>query len=328
MKKVLLVLAAVAFLSTNIFAQSAEAVIFSQDGERFWVVIDGILQNEEPQPRVEITGLTKNMYRVKIIFEIEDIPDIDKTISTRDVDENLVNASYRIFKRRKGYAMWPHSFEEVDMDQGSGESVSLQTEGPTVSPGTKPKPPVTEEPEEPTTQQPTVVGNESITITMPDGTTITFAPGTVIDSQYVDYIEEEHFTEVEIVQPGFPETTPIQTEPEPEPDPVYEMPGYNGPVGCAWPMDDSAFNRALESIENQSFESDMFDVAKQVTSNNCLLVSQVVEIIDLFGFEDTRLDFAKFAYDYTYDIGNYYQVNDSFSFSSSTRELNQYINSR
>jgi hypothetical protein len=40
------------------------------------------------------------------------------------------------------------------------------------------------------------------------------------------------------------------------------------------------------------------------------------------------LDFAKFAYDHTYDIGNYYKVNDVFSFESSVDELDQYIRSR
>ncbi len=320
MKKTLFFLIAVALFSTKVMAQSAEVVIFSEDGERFWVVIEGVLQNEEPQPRVKIEGLTKDYYRVKIIFEIEEIPDINKNITTRDVDDNLINTSYRIFKRKKGYAMWPHSFEEVDTSQPAEETITLQTEGPT-----KPKPPTEQKPSEPIAEHTEVVSTQSITITMPDGTTVTFAPGTVIDSQYVEYIEEDYH---EIVMPVEEETKPIYTEPEPEPDPVYSLPGYNGPVGCSWPMDDSAFNRAKNSIENQSFESDMLTVAKQVASNNCLLVNQVIEIIELFGFEDSRLDFAKYAYDYTYDIGNYYQVNDAFSFSSSTNELNDYINRR
>jgi hypothetical protein len=46
----------------------------------------------------------------------------------------------------------------------------------------------------------------------------------------------------------------------------------------------------------------------------------------LFSFEGTRLDFAKFAYGRTYDIGNYYMVNDAFTFETSIDELNDYIN--
>jgi hypothetical protein len=45
----------------------------------------------------------------------------------------------------------------------------------------------------------------------------------------------------------------------------------------------------------------------------------------LFTFENNRLDFAKFAYAYTFDTGNYYLVNDAFTFETSIDELNAYI---
>ena len=48
----------------------------------------------------------------------------------------------------------------------------------------------------------------------------------------------------------------------------------------------------------------------------------------LFTFEDNRLQFAKFAYERTYDVGNYYKVNNAFTFENSMDELNEYIDSR
>ena len=48
----------------------------------------------------------------------------------------------------------------------------------------------------------------------------------------------------------------------------------------------------------------------------------------LFSFEDSKLDFAKYCYGYTYDLGNYYMVNDAFDFESTIEELNNYINQR
>ena len=63
-------------------------------------------------------------------------------------------------------------------------------------------------------------------------------------------------------------------------------------------------------------------------NNSCLLSAQVKEIMLMFNFEETRLDFAKFAYGRTYDIGNYFVVNDAFTFESSIDELGDYINSR
>ena len=38
-------------------------------------------------------------------------------------------------------------------------------------------------------------------------------------------------------------------------------------------------------------------------------------------------DFAKYAYGYTFDLGNYYKLNDAFTFESSISELNNYVNS-
>ena len=320
MRNSILLFALITLFSVNLTAQNqtAEVVIFSQDGERFWVVIDGILQNEEPQPRVQVAGLSKPAYRVKIIFENEDIPDIDRSITTRDVDDRLINTTYRIFERRRGYTMWPHSFEEVPPAQSGQQTITLQTEGSSDRPQ-RPKPP-TETTTEPTVEQ-TIELSESITIRLPDGTVVTYSPGAIIDS---GLLEHQISQEVTIVEHK-PMPRPV---PEPEPEPEYHLPGYRGPVGCDWPMDDSAFNRAKNTISNQSFESDMLDIAKQVASNNCLLVSQVVEIVELFGFESSRLEFAKFAYSYTYDVGNYYEVNNAFSFSSSQRELNEYINRR
>jgi hypothetical protein len=109
---------------------------------------------------------------------------------------------------------------------------------------------------------------------------------------------------------------------------VYRMPGYNGPVGCPYPMSTSEFQEARTSIASKSFEDTRMTLVKQIGSERCFTVEQVKGLMGLFSFEDNKLDLAKFAYDHTYDIGNYYKVNEGFSFESSTEELNEYIKSR
>ncbi|MFN5318583.1 MAG: DUF4476 domain-containing protein, partial [Bacteroidia bacterium] len=108
----------------------------------------------------------------------------------------------------------------------------------------------------------------------------------------------------------------------------YIMPGYSGMIGCPWPMDQGTFANAMATVNGQSFEENKFQVAQQVFNSNCMTVNQVTQIIGLFSFEDTKLDFAKYAYGRTYDLSNYFMVNNSFSFSSSVDELNAYINSQ
>jgi hypothetical protein len=104
-------------------------------------------------------------------------------------------------------------------------------------------------------------------------------------------------------------------------------PGYGTPPqGRCMPTPD--FSRAYSAIQGESFEESKFNTAKQITSNNWLCVSQIVQICKLFSFEQTKLDFAKFAYRYCVDQNNYYQLNEVFTYSASKDELRRYIDGR
>jgi hypothetical protein len=102
------------------------------------------------------------------------------------------------------------------------------------------------------------------------------------------------------------------------------------PVGCygARPMNNGNFSSALQTIKNQGFDESRLKTAKQIAQNNCLNTNQIVEICKIFGFEETKLDFAKFAYDACVEPQNYFNVNNVFSFSSSADELNDFISRR
>lgn len=108
----------------------------------------------------------------------------------------------------------------------------------------------------------------------------------------------------------------------------YVMSGYSGAIGCPWPMEESEFANAQQSVGSKDFEDSKLTVAKQITGSNCLTADQVRRMMGEFDFEDSKLEYAKFAYDKTYDIGNYYKLNDAFDFESSIDELNEYINGR
>ena len=90
-------------------------------------------------------------------------------------------------------------------------------------------------------------------------------------------------------------------------------------------MPDNDFNRALSAVESEDFESSMLDVAKQIVSKNPLCTDQIAQICRLFSFEKTKLDFAKYAYQYCVDKNNYYLINDVFEFSSSKNDLRKFV---
>jgi hypothetical protein len=106
---------------------------------------------------------------------------------------------------------------------------------------------------------------------------------------------------------------------------VYVLPGYNGYYGCPYPMDDADFQMAKRSIESKSFSDSKLTLAKQVLDANCLLTSQVYQVVSLFDFEEDKLEIAKYAYGSTLDVGNYFRINDAFDFESSIEELDEYI---
>lgn len=121
-------------------------------------------------------------------------------------------------------------------------------------------------------------------------------------------------------QPLNPINPTIQFPPSTQVDVVLEPAQVN--------MNDTDFSQALSVIEKQSFESNKLTTAKQVVANNLLSVEQIMKICKLFSFENTKLDFAKSAYDHCIDKERYYLMNDVLEYSSSKDELDRFISSQ
>ena len=118
-----------------------------------------------------------------------------------------------------------------------------------------------------------------------------------------------------VVQP------PVQNT---QPQVVYVV-GYSGQIGCEKPVEADRFKRMMERIYDASFSEDKVNLAKQILRTNCLVIEQLLEIMEEVGFDEGQLDLAKFAYDHIYDLENYYEVFSVFSFSSSSEELDEFL---
>jgi hypothetical protein len=90
------------------------------------------------------------------------------------------------------------------------------------------------------------------------------------------------------------------------------------------PMSDRMFMSAKETIRRESFDKDKLMIAKQIVANNSFYSSQVKELVQLFSFDDAKLDLAKFAYARTLDRNNYFILYDAFAFRRSKEELVNY----
>jgi len=100
---------------------------------------------------------------------------------------------------------------------------------------------------------------------------------------------------------------------------------YNSGHGGYYGKPPLIFEDLKISLQNADFESDRRMIAEQAVVTNSVIADDIYRILMFFDFESTKLEFAKFAYPHCEDKNNFYRVNDAFSFSSSIRELNDYI---
>ncbi len=281
---------------------------FTKEGEKFWVIVDGKKINQEASYLVENIPVNMKWGKVKIIFEDPKLGSVDKTYQVVDVDGNWCHVKYMIRKNpKKG------NYEIRDID---ASFTILPSSNPSIQ-STSMQPQVTQQTSQPVVTT-TPANNNSDEINMnininetPTGIQVQTAVSGVQQSTVVT-----HQTT----------TTTSQTHTIPITQAVIQ-PAQSNATGCQRPMNDVDFQSALTSIKSKSFEDAKLTLAKQISSSNCLLSVQVRDIMKTFGFENSRLEFAKYAYKYTYDKNNYFKVNDAFSFESSIDELNEYIQS-
>ncbi|MBS1920457.1 MAG: DUF4476 domain-containing protein [Bacteroidetes bacterium] len=90
-------------------------------------------------------------------------------------------------------------------------------------------------------------------------------------------------------------------------------------------MNDKDFDFVLQSINKEWYENNKVVSARQIINTNYFTSSQVKQMLQLFSYDNNKLDLAKLAYGKTVDQRNYQCVFDELSFSSSKAALSQYI---
>ncbi len=306
-------------------AQS-NCIFFAEQGEKFWVVINGVKQNPDAQTNVKVEGLIAPNYKAKIIFENNNFPDIDKMIYFNSPGEY----TYNITKNNKGeYVLRALNMVPIVPNAPPAPNQFVVVYGsPAPTTTTVVTTPTGTGTVQQTTTTTTTTGDPSDNVNMNVGMNlggvgigmnVNVNDGTTGTTQSTTTYSQTTTTTttggVVVVDPMATQTTTTT---------VY-VPGYAGPVGCPMPMMPGDFASAKSSIAAKDFESTKLEIAKQIVGSNCLTADQVKEVMQLFDFEASKLDFAKFAYAHTYDKGNYFKVNDAFEFESSVSDLNSFI---
>ncbi len=293
-----------------VFAQPGIPVghltLFSEDGDRFQLYLNGELMNDVPQVNLRVEDLRQPYYNARIKFEDKNREDLTKNnLMIADADGVFADVTYKI-RRDKNIStkmkMSYFSSIPVRPDFIPPSNVYVVHFG-----------------------QPQVAGTRGISQT----TTTTTSQGTSFGAnvQVGGVNMGVSIVDPEVGSVTTTTTTTTTTSGTGGMVPQQETPRTRGCTGRL-AMSSANFGNALNTVRNLSFDDTKLSSAKQIASSNCLTVNQIRQLATLITFEDTKLEFAKFAYDRCTDPGNYFNLNNIFSFSSSVESLNEYIGDR
>lgn len=285
-------------LSVATFAQPGaigHLTIFSEDGDKFTLILNGEIINDTPQTNLRVEDLNQPYYNAKIRFADQSLTEISKNnLTIADADGNFTDVTYKI-KRDKNNRTKMNYFSAIPVQPNFVPAPNVhvihygQPSGAVVQ----------------TTTTTTQNGGANMGVGVNvNGVNMGI---TINDSMGA------HSTTTT--------TTTTSHSSAPQSPPGRGCGGHS----CMSPRD---FNAAVSTIKAQSFEETKLKTAKQVISANCLNVDQVMQIANTFNFEDNKLEFVKYAYDYCIEPRNYFKLNGIFSFSSNAEELSDYVQSK
>ncbi len=364
MKRIFTLLSFFFAFASAVFAQTSNAVIFAENGEKFTLILNGEKQNATPQANVKLTGLTGEFYQARIDFE--DATLLDFTNKNFVVQKGM-EVTYVVKVTKKGEYVLRYQSETAISGASTAATPATETEikdyviveedmeveeqnvkttttapGVNISMGTnvtgtgvsqdvvieeKTTTTTTTKPSKTTTTTTTATpGSEKVNINMNVGG-LNMGINMNVEGMDTDMAIEENSSTT--VTTTTTKTKPAQAQPaKPAPAPRQEVVVVEKTTGCVKAMDKASFDTAKASVASKGFDDTRLTVAKQIAKSNCLTTTQIKDIMSVFGFEETKLEFAKYAYDFCYDKNQYYLINDAFSFDSTIDELNTFIESK
>lgn len=94
------------------------------------------------------------------------------------------------------------------------------------------------------------------------------------------------------------------------------------------PMEESNFESMLSKMNEKISDAQKRDFIKTTMKNNWFNCDQVLIILQNLGFENTKVELAKLIWSRTSDRENYFKIYDAFTFSSSEKAVQDYIDSQ
>lgn len=94
---------------------------------------------------------------------------------------------------------------------------------------------------------------------------------------------------------------------------------------CPQPISDFVFQQQRSRVAQPFNENERLSRATQVINMHCLSSVQVRGLAETFRDDDARLEFAKAAYLRVFDVANFYEVYNAFSYFSTVFRLHDFV---
>lgn len=270
--------------------------VFSEQGENFFLYLNGVQQNTVAQSRIRVDGLPDLYYKVRLVYADPSIPALNKNnVAISDGDDQLMDAVYKVTRsdnatRLRFYAMNPVIQKPLVLP-----GTSVYHWG---TPGVQDKPvPVQPEPKrnEPVTKQEPVAVNQAKPLNKP--------------------VPEK----VTPVKEGPPKETTVRS------GSVHEPADWV----CAneWPMWKADYAAARKNLASAKDDKERLSITEKLLSVNCFNTDQVIDMARLFNKEEARYNFVQSAFRHTIDYKNYYRVLTVFQSEAVKSRLSAYLQS-
>lgn len=220
------------FAVSALFAFNNDLTIYSENGERFDVFIDGRIQNNTPTDAILIPELRGDAYQVEVVFANRRLGRIGKTVFLQGAHRDV---SYALIRNRGRYEL--RQAQDVPKQKAHRGR-----------------------------------NGHRISKTLP--------------------------------------------------------PARRGNYGYAPMATPGEMKHFMQAVRRQPFDRDRMAMSRQFIANHQLNARQAARLVRVMDFESSRVKIAKAAYDSTIDKENYHLVHQEFTFSSSSRKLDNFVYNR
>jgi hypothetical protein len=366
-----IVLFSVLFTFSALHAQS-NLSIFNNNGQSFYVVLNGIRQNSKPETNVQVAQIKNGSYAVKVIFADGKTPDIDKNFM---IDAPYDITARIIFKKGKGKlqlmgqepthgviqeavvyrpndaAVYSDATTTIQTMPASS-STTIQTTGNTT--GINMNVNVSETPNT-TIQTSNTTTTTTTTGTIPDenvnlnmnlslggvnvnlnananasatgsgtglGTGVSVTETTTSSSTTTTTSSSSMTTSTTGSNSNINQNNQVTAQQQQVIAQVQQAPLSNR-VNCTKTM--NRLEAFKVELQDQSFEEDRLEALQLAMKSTCLTTAQAEQLIDLFTFDENRLEVAKYLSDRLTDRDNAGALAKKLTFDSSKMEYRRYI---